>query len=127
MAKMLQVVTNAYRCTVEEQDDPIVWISRAMKGAGADTDVLLRGNSVNYAIKGQDASGLSFGGREQTHPVDMAGEISGLIASGAQVYVVGCDVRERGLEGVAMVDGVKSVDRSGLAELYDGYDRVWSW
>jgi hypothetical protein len=127
MANMLQVVTNAYRCTVEEQDDPIVWISRAMRGAGGDTDVLLRGASVNYAVKGQDASGLSFGGREQTHPADMAAEISGLIESGAKVFVVGCDVRERGLEGVAMVDGIQSVDRAGLAELYDGYDRVWSW
>ncbi len=127
MAKMLQVVTNASRCTVEEQDDPIVWISRAMKGAGADTDVLLRGGSVNYAVMGQDASGLSFGGREQTHPVDMAAEISGLIQSGVNVYVVGCDIRERGLENVAMVEGIKSVDRAGLAELYDGYDRVWSW
>src|SRR5262249_60939189 len=61
MKKTLQIVTSAYRCNSEEQDDPVVWICQAMKGAGADLDMLLEGTAVNYAVKGQDASGLSFG------------------------------------------------------------------
>ena len=77
--KALNIVEAAYRGTLEEQDDTIVWITHAMKGAGADLALLLRGNAVNCAVKGQDASGLSIGGEPQTQPPDLAGDISALL------------------------------------------------
>jgi intracellular sulfur oxidation DsrE/DsrF family protein len=125
--KVLQVLDSAYRCTIEEQDDPVVWITHAMKGAGADLGVLLRGAAVNYAIRGQDASGLSFGGRRQTQPPRIDEDVAKLVEKGVEVYVVEEDARERGLENADFVPGVKPIPRSGVAGVFDRYDQIWSW
>jgi sulfur relay (sulfurtransferase) DsrF/TusC family protein len=125
--KILQVIETAYRATLEEQDDTIVWITHAMKGAGADLHVLLRGNAVNYAVKGQDASGLSFGEKRQTQPPRLADDVAKLIEKGVEVFVVENDVSERGLERGDLISGLKPVSRAGLPKLFASYDQIWHW
>jgi len=127
MSKILNIVETAYRANIEEQDDPVVWIAHALKGAGADISVLLRGNAVNYAIKGQDASGLSFGAKKQTQPPQLARDITSLIGKGVTVSVVQDDAAERGLEGTDFIDGLTMVSRSGLPKLVADHDQVWHW
>lgn len=127
MGKILQVVESAYRATVEEQDDTVIWITHAMKGAGADLAVLLRGNAVNYAVKGQDASGLRVGGWSQKNPPDIQGDVAKLIGKGVEVYLVKDDAAERGLEGGEFIDGIKPVGRAQVAELYGQFEQIWNW
>ncbi len=125
--KVLQIVETAYRATLEEQDDPIIWISHAMKGAGADLDVLLRGNAVNYAVAAQDASGLSFGDWQQAQPPDLAGDISGLSEKGVNVFVVQDDLDERGLRYTPLVAGIETLSSARLPTLLNDYDQIWNW
>ncbi len=125
--KVLNIVEAAYRGTLEEQDDTIVWICHAMKGASADIDVLLRGNAVNYAVKAQDASGLSFGGARQTQPPQLANDLVKLKGKGAKIFVVDDALRERGIEPSELIEGVDSVSRDRLAKLFGDYDQVWHW
>ena len=125
--KALNIVEAAYRGTLEEQDDTIVWLTHAMKGAGADLALLLRGNAVNYATRGQDASGLVIGGVPQTHPPDLAGDVAALIPKGVDVYVVEEDLADRGIEPGDVIDGLKKVSRGGLARLIGDFDQVWHW
>lgn len=127
MSTILSIIETAYRATLEEQDDPVVWINHALKGAGADIHVLLRGNAVNYAVKGQDASGLKFGARSQTQPPRLASDLESLAAKGVSVYVVEDDVAARGLERTDLIDGLETVSKKGLASLVAGYDQVWHW
>lgn len=47
--KALQIVEAAYRATIEELDDTIVWLTHAMNDAGGNLDLLLRADAVNYA------------------------------------------------------------------------------
>ncbi len=125
--KVLQIVETAYRATLEEQDDPIIWISHAMKGAGADLDVLLRGNAVNYAVAAQDASGLSFGDWQQSQPPDLAGDIAGLSEKGVNVFVVQDDLDARGLRYTTLVKGIETLSSARLPTLLNDYDQIWNW
>ena len=125
--KALSIIETGYRATLEEQDDTIVWINHAMKGAGGDLDVLLRGNAVNYAVTGQDASGLAFGTEKQTQPPDLAGDVAKLTEKGIKVFVIAEDLTDRGIASGDLISGLETVDRSGIAALLDGYDQVWHW
>jgi predicted peroxiredoxin len=128
MAKrILKIVETAYRATLEEQDDPVVWLAHALKTAGADVHLLLRGNAVNYAVRGQDASGLEFGGRRQTQPPRLAEDLASLVGKGAQVFYIEEDVAARNLERAELIDGVKPISQGGLPKLLSDYDQVWHW
>jgi sulfur transfer complex TusBCD TusB component (DsrH family) len=125
--KALNIVTSAYRATIEEQDDTIVWLSHAMRGAGASIDLLLRDNAVNYAVRGQDASGLQFGHWKQTEPPRIAHDLGELIAKGVTVYALTEDLTERGLDREQLIDGIEPIGMAALAQLVARYERVWHW
>jgi hypothetical protein len=125
--KTLNIVETAYRATLEEQDDTILWLSRSLQGAGAEVDVLLKGAAVSYAVTAQDASGLAFGSERQTQPPRLAVEIAKLVAGGATVYLVEEDLAERGIVGEELVAGVERIRVGAVAPLVAGYDRIWHW
>lgn len=125
--KVLSIIESAYRATLEEQDDTILWLTHALKGAGADVDVLLRGNAVNYTVRGQDASGLAFGERRQTQPPRIDTDVAKLAGKGVSVFVVEDDLRERGIERSEVIDGVKLVARSAVPGLFGSYEQIWHW
>jgi sulfur relay (sulfurtransferase) DsrF/TusC family protein len=128
MAKrVLSIVESAYRATLEEQDDTVVWLTHAMKGAGANLDVLLRGNAVNYAVKGQNASGLAFGEKRQTQPPRLDEDLAKLVGKGIKVFLVEEDFRERGIERGELIAGVEALARAGLPGLFAAYDQIWHW
>ncbi len=125
--KVLSIIESAYRATLEEQDDTVVWITHALKGAGASVDVLLRGNAVNYAVKGQDASGLAFGARRQTQPPRLEEDLAKLLTKGVKVFIVEDDLADRGVDRAELIGGVEALRRDGLPKLLAGYDQVWHW
>ncbi len=127
MAKVLSIVETAYRGILEEQDDTILWVNAMFKNGGADLSLLLRSNAVNYAVKGQDCSGLQIGSITQKHPPDIAADVTQIIGTGAPVYVVSEDLQERGIQATQLVDGVKTVSRSEIPRLFDQHQQIWHW
>jgi predicted peroxiredoxin len=125
--KVLSIVETAYRATLEEQDDTVLWLHHSLKTAGADVQLLLKGSAVNYAVNAQDASGLKFGDERQTQPPRLAEDLERLIAAGVKVHLVKEDVEALGLDAAELLDGVDQVSRADLAALVASYDRVWYW
>lgn len=127
MAGILSVVERAYHGTIEEQDDTILWVSHMLKNAGADLSVLLRSNAVNYAVRGQDASGLNIGGVELSVPPRIDDDVIALTNAGTPVYVVAEDLADRGISAADLCPGVQTVARADLAKLFDEHDSIWHW
>ncbi len=127
MAKILSVVERAYHGTLEEQDDTILWLTHMVKNAGAEIAVLLRGNATNYAVAGQDASGLRFGPVGLTVPPELDRDVRQMIEQGIPVYAVAEDLEQRGIPLADLVPGVTRVSQRELGRLFDEHESVWHW
>jgi len=125
--KVLSIVESAYRATVEEQDDTILWMNHILKNAGLDITLVLRSNAVNYAVKGQDASGLTFGKLKVSHPPKLDKDLESLLEAGVPVYYVREDAEERGIPQKQLIDGIKAVSAKELPSMLDGFDSIWHW
>jgi sulfur relay (sulfurtransferase) DsrF/TusC family protein len=127
MAKILNIVETAYRGTLEEQDDTVLWLTGALQNAGADMAVLLRGNAVNYVVKGQDTSGLAIGPVAFGNPPRIDEDVRALAQKGVTVFAVREDARDRGLDPGRVIEGIEFVSRNDLADLLEKYDQIWHW
>ena len=125
--KILSIIETAYRATLEEQDDTVVWLMHQLCAAGMGVTVVLRGNAVCYASREQDASGLVFGDRRQTNPPRLERDVAALATSGVDVLVIDEDLVARGLEAADLIDGVRLVPREAMVKLAGAHEHVWHW
>lgn len=127
MTTTLNIIESAYRATIEEQDDTVIWITHAMKGAGADLTVLLRGNAVNYTVAAQKAPQVSFGSWQQTHAAAIDQDLIALMGKGVAIYAIEDDLAKRGISLGEIISGIKMVNREGVLDLIENHDRIWHW
>ena len=125
--KVLNIVSNAYRATLEEQDDTVLWLSQTLRRAGAEVDLLLRAGATNYAVAGQGAASLAVAGRVQRHAPDVHGQLAELVSSGAALFLIDEDLQAYGLRECARLEPSQVVGARALPGLLARYDAVWHW
>lgn len=125
--KVLQVVEQAFRTLVEEQDDTILWLTQSMHGAGAELRVLLAGHCAYYAVQKQRQPALALGNWQQSEPADLIRDLDSMLQKGIPIYVIREELEERGLADLAIHPGVSVIRRADLIDLYEQVDQIWQW
>lgn len=125
--RVLQIIEPAHRATTEEQDDTVLWFTRAIRAAGAAADVLLVGTASCYVARGQACPAVRLGAWQQRHPPEIEQEITKLMEGGARVFVLREDLDERGIGLEATIPGVSQMPRAELPALLGGYEYAWKW
>ena len=123
----LSIVDKAYRAVSEEQDDTIVWVHHALKGATAEFSLLLKGNAVNYLDCSQETPGITIGSWKQSHPAQMGGDVESLIKKGVDVYFIAEDLEDRGIDRTNIISSAKSISKKDLPGLLAKHDLVFQW
>ncbi|MDB9524841.1 DsrE family protein [Oscillatoria sp. CS-180] len=125
--KVLNIIETAYRATLEEQDDTILWLSQSFQSAGVDIAVLLRGNAVNYLVKEQTPFNLHFGEWQQTHPPELDQDLKMMMNQSIAVYAIAEDIHERALPEDRLIDGAVLITKRQITDLFEQFEYVWHW
>lgn len=123
----LAIIEHAYRGALEEQYGHILWLTRIMKAMGAPTALLLKGDTVAFARRGQAHLAVRVG---DISVVDISHHESGVAAlldAGVPVYAWRTDLERLHLDADELLPGVAMLHGRALSVLIDQYDCVWYW
>jgi hypothetical protein len=101
--------------------------TRALRRAGAEVHLLLRGAAVVYAVRGQGDAAPQSANQVSPETGSPDREVVSLVQKGTNVYYIEDDARARSIVADQLVAGCKPVRRSDLPTLLHGYERIWRW
>ncbi|MDC8758937.1 hypothetical protein [Janthinobacterium fluminis] len=123
----LAIIERAYRGSLEEQYGHIVWLTRIMKGMSAPTALLLKGDTLMFAKRGQLVRPLRIGDLDIDVLSNYEAGLVDVLAAQVPVYAWHADMLRLGLTQADLVDGIEPIHAAGMPALLNRYDCIWYW
>jgi sulfur relay (sulfurtransferase) DsrF/TusC family protein len=124
--KILSVLSHTEYGNLEDSDIGL-FASAFAPVAGQSMTLLLTEDSVNYAVQGQDGTGIKIAGTPVQPGFLIETDLESLKQSNIPVYVLKDDLDERGLKKDELIGSVQLLSRSELGKFIDQFDTVWNW
>ncbi len=124
--KILSVLSHTEYGNLEDSDIGL-FASAFAPVTGNEMTLLLSEDAVNYAVRGQDGTGIKIAGGTVQPGFLIETDLQSVQASNVPVYALREDVAERGIDEGELVKGVKLMSRRELGKFVDRFDSVWNW
>ena len=124
--KILSVLSHTEYGNLEDSDIGL-FASAFASVAGQSMTFLLREDAVNYAVRGQDGTGIKIAGALVQPGFLIETDLRSVQQSKIPVYAISEDVDERGLRKEDLIEGVQLLSGKELGKFVDQFDTVWNW
>lgn len=110
-----------------EDSDIGLFASAFAPVANQNLTLLLREDAVNYAVRGQDGTGIKIAGTPVQPGFMIETDLKALQQTKIPVYAVREDLEERGIKQDDVIPGVQLLSKKELGKFIDRFDTVWNW
>jgi sulfur transfer complex TusBCD TusB component (DsrH family) len=124
--KILSILSHTEYGNLEDSDIGL-FASAFAPVAGQQLALVLREDAVNYAVRGQDGTGINIAGTVIQPGFLIETDLASLNQSSIPVYAIREDLEERGIAATDIIDGVKLMSQNELGKLVDQFDSIWNW
>ncbi len=124
--KILSVLAHTEYGNLEDSDIGL-FASAFAPVAGQSMALVLREDAVNYAVRGQDGTGIKIAGILVQPGFLIETDLRSIQQTRIPVYAVREDLAELGIKPNEVIEGVQLMSRNELGKLIDQFDTVWNW
>ncbi|MBI4635088.1 MAG: hypothetical protein HY727_01945 [Candidatus Rokubacteria bacterium] len=124
--KILSVLSHTEYGNLEDSDIGL-FASAFAPVTGNQMTLLLSDGAVNYAVRGQDGTGVTIAGGTVQPGFLIETDLQSVQDAKISVYAVKEDLEERGLSERDLINGVKILKKDEFGKFVDEFDTVWNW
>jgi sulfur transfer complex TusBCD TusB component (DsrH family) len=124
--KILSVLSHTEYGNLEDSDIGL-FASAFAPVTGSQMTILLSEDAVNYAVRGQEGTGIKIAGGTVQPGFLIETDIQSVQASNVPVFALREDLATRGIEERELIQGVKLLSRREFGRFVDEFDTVWNW
>lgn len=124
--KILSVLSRTEYGNLEDSDIGL-FASAFAPVTGTAMTILLSEDAVNYAVRGQDGTGIKIAGATVQPGFLIETDLRSVQEATIPVYAIEEDLERRGVSVSELITGVQLLKGAELGQFVDRFDHVWNW